>query len=160
MSVSKMSSLNALFVLFTQPKDIQFTVTEERNQKMFTFKKLESENLTFLLNVSNRFIDYQNSWWQFHKKSVLAAQTWALQDEAVVISHVFPSLLINLTIIFSIIRWVVCSTKRLKMTKNVNHRSPNLSVNGLIVAMLTFTETLYWVNGELFADNSSKPTVI
>ena len=62
MSVSKMSSLNALFVLFTQPKDIQFTVTEERNQKMFTFKKLESENLTFLLNVSNRFIDYQNSW--------------------------------------------------------------------------------------------------
>ena len=28
-----------------KPKDIQFTVTEqERNQKMFRFKKLESEN--------------------------------------------------------------------------------------------------------------------
>ena len=31
-----------------QPKDIQFTVTEEeRNQKIFTFKKLVSENFDF-----------------------------------------------------------------------------------------------------------------
>ena len=32
-------------VLSPQPKDIQFTVTEEeRNQQIFTFKKLESQN--------------------------------------------------------------------------------------------------------------------
>ena len=32
----------------SQPKDIQFTVIEEqRNQKIFTFKKLKSENLDF-----------------------------------------------------------------------------------------------------------------
>ena len=42
----KTTSLNVLF--FPQPKDIQFTVTEEeRNQKIFTFKKLESENFGF-----------------------------------------------------------------------------------------------------------------
>ena len=36
-------------VLFCpQLKDIQFTVTEEeRNQKLFTFKKLESDNFDF-----------------------------------------------------------------------------------------------------------------
>ena len=36
-------------VLFCpQPKDIQFTVIEEeRDQKIFTFKKLESENFDF-----------------------------------------------------------------------------------------------------------------
>ena len=40
-----------------QPKDIQFTVTEEeRNQKLFTFKKLELENFDFfsLKKYSNR----------------------------------------------------------------------------------------------------------
>ena len=30
------------------PKNIQFTVKEERNQKIFTFKKLESENFNEL----------------------------------------------------------------------------------------------------------------
>ena len=35
----KMTSSNVLF--YSQPKDIQFTVTkEQRNQKIFTFKKM------------------------------------------------------------------------------------------------------------------------
>ena len=39
----KRTSSNVLFC--PQPKNIQFTVREEeRNQKMFTFKKLEEEN--------------------------------------------------------------------------------------------------------------------
>ena len=39
----KMTSSNVLFC--PQPKNNQFTVIEEeRNHKMFTFKKLESEN--------------------------------------------------------------------------------------------------------------------
>ena len=37
----KTTSSNVFF-LGPQPKDIQFTVTEERNQKILTFKKLES----------------------------------------------------------------------------------------------------------------------
>ena len=41
--IPKMASSNVLFYL--QPKDIQFTVIEEgRNQNIFTFKRLESEN--------------------------------------------------------------------------------------------------------------------
>ena len=36
------------------PKDNQFTVTEkERNQKIFTFKKLESENFYFFFSLSD-----------------------------------------------------------------------------------------------------------
>ena len=56
---SKMTSPNVLF--YSQPKDIQFTVREEqRNQKIFTFKKLKSENLDFNLNFKNgRLINYQ-----------------------------------------------------------------------------------------------------
>ena len=42
----KTTSSNVLFC--SQPKDNQFTVIEEeRNQKTFTFKKLESENFDF-----------------------------------------------------------------------------------------------------------------
>ena len=42
----KTTSSNDLFC--PQPKDIQFTVREEgRNQKIFTFKKLESVNFDF-----------------------------------------------------------------------------------------------------------------
>ena len=50
-----------------QPKNIQFTVSEEeRNQEIFTLKKLESEELIFfpfLKNDSNWWTDYQNRWW-------------------------------------------------------------------------------------------------
>ena len=50
-----MSSLIALFYL--QPRDIQFTVTEEEsNQKIFTCKKLESKNFDILL-VINLILD-------------------------------------------------------------------------------------------------------
>ena len=52
----KMSSSPVLFC--PQPNDIQFTVAEEeRNQEIFTFKKLESENFDW-----NRWMDYQNDW--------------------------------------------------------------------------------------------------
>ena len=45
------TSSNVLFC--PQPKDIQFTVIEEeRNQKIFTFKKLESENFDFKKNIT------------------------------------------------------------------------------------------------------------
>ena len=46
----KMMSSNLLFC--PQPKDVQFTVTEEeRNQKIFTFKKLEIfSKITKLIN--------------------------------------------------------------------------------------------------------------
>ena len=44
-----MTPLNVLFC--PQPKDIQVTVTEEeRNQKIFTFKKLES-NLFYVFSL-------------------------------------------------------------------------------------------------------------
>ena len=49
-----MLSSNVLFCL--QPKDIKLTfIEEERNQKMFTFKKLESENNKMYLHS-----DFQN----------------------------------------------------------------------------------------------------
>ena len=51
-------------VLSTTHKDIQFTVIEEeRNQKIFTFKKLELKNLgfSFFKKYSNQSIVYQNS---------------------------------------------------------------------------------------------------
>ena len=57
----KTTSSNVLFR--PQPKDIHFTVVEEeRNQKIFTFKKLESENLHFfsLKSTQKRLINYQN----------------------------------------------------------------------------------------------------
>ena len=61
------SSSNVLFS--PQPKDIQFTVTEEeRNQKMFTLKKLESENyeidLSIIKIVGNSYSSWQpiNEW--------------------------------------------------------------------------------------------------
>ena len=51
-------------LVLSQPKDIQFTVIEEeRNQEIFTLKKLESEKfyLFFFKKYSKRLIDYQNS---------------------------------------------------------------------------------------------------
>ena len=49
MSISVSQSMTSLNVLFCpRLKDNQFTVIEvERNQKIFTFKKLESENFDF-----------------------------------------------------------------------------------------------------------------
>ena len=47
----KTTSSNVLFC--PPPKDIHFTVIEEeRNQKIFTFKKLESENFDFKKNIT------------------------------------------------------------------------------------------------------------
>ena len=56
------TSSNVLFCY--QPKDNQFTVTEEeRNQKIFTFKKLKSKNLDFftLKKYPKQLIDNQNN---------------------------------------------------------------------------------------------------
>lgn len=43
----KMTSLQVLFC--PQPKDDQFSVTEEINQNMFTFRTLESEKLLLVV---------------------------------------------------------------------------------------------------------------
>ena len=56
MSVSPKPTMMSSNVLFCpQPKYLQFTVIEEeRNQKIFTFKKLESENF-YILFPKNYF---------------------------------------------------------------------------------------------------------
>lgn len=50
---SKVKMTSSYFLFCTQPKDTHFTVSkEERNQNIYTLKKLESENLYlfFFLN--------------------------------------------------------------------------------------------------------------
>ena len=46
-----------MLFLFLRDRDAQFTVTEERNQKILTFKKLESENYDIFSSKMT-----QNSW--------------------------------------------------------------------------------------------------
>ena len=48
------TSSNVLFC--PQPKENQFTVIEERNQKIFTYKKLESENQRILTFFSKKVL--------------------------------------------------------------------------------------------------------
>ena len=62
-AATKTTASNVLFC--PQPKDDHFNViAEKRNQKIFTFKKLEAENFDFFSfkKHSNRLIGYQNSW--------------------------------------------------------------------------------------------------
>ena len=51
----------SLLIVFWTPQSLLFTVI--KNQKIFTYKKLKSENLNFptLKNYSNLLIDYQKS---------------------------------------------------------------------------------------------------
>ena len=46
------------------------------NQKIFTFKELESENIE-LKNYSDSLIDYQNSWWIIQRHNMLFLSLWS-----------------------------------------------------------------------------------
>lgn len=114
------------------------------------------------------------------KQTVLSAQIWALQDKALcdwlspaktTCCHRFLKRSALLTLFSPLSFFPHCCYlfdhsmsclvyKTSENVENVDHCAPNLPVNGLAVATLTFTETVYWVNGELFADNYSKPTII
>lgn len=43
-------------IVSANPKDLQFTVIDERNQKMFTFKKMQSKNLLFFLKMYSNYL--------------------------------------------------------------------------------------------------------